>query len=132
MNSIIFNVMDMNERDLEKLSKAELIKMVEKLQNKARKPNIAIVQDNNGKVKKPQEPTRHIRSRDPKTGRFVKIHRDRPKPPKQPALPRLRDPKGRFISRRQSEPVVQQAPIQTRENQNAQKAPKHKRPSPSP
>ena len=49
--------MDMNERDLEKLSKAELIKMVEKLQNKARKPKIAIVEDNNGKVKKPQEPT---------------------------------------------------------------------------
>ena len=37
-----------------------------------------------------------------------------PKPPKQPALPRLRDSKGRFISRRQSQPVVQQAPIQLR------------------
>ena len=51
MNSEIFNVMDMNERDLEKLSKAELIKMVEKLQNKAGTPKIAIVEDNNGKLK---------------------------------------------------------------------------------
>ena len=83
--------------------------MVEKLQNKARKPKIVIVEDNNGKVKKPQKPTRHIRSRDPKTERFVKIHPDRPKPPKQPVLPRLRDAKGRFISRWQLEPVVQQA-----------------------
>ena len=32
MNSEISNIIDMNERDLEKLSKAELIKMVEKLQ----------------------------------------------------------------------------------------------------
>ena len=95
MNSEIFNVMDMNERDLEKLSKAEHIKMVEKLQNKARKPKITIVEDNNGKVKKTQEPTRHIRPRDHKTGRFMKIHPDRPKPPKQPALPRLRDAKRR-------------------------------------
>ena len=62
----------------------------------------------------PQKSTRHIPPRDSKTGRFIKIHPDRPKPPKQPALPKLRDAKGRFISRRQSEPVVQQAPIQIR------------------
>ena len=60
----------------------------------------------------PQKPTRHIPSRDSKTGCFIKIHPDRPKPPKQPTLPRLRDAKGRFISRQWSEPVVQQAPIQ--------------------
>ena len=40
------------------------------------------------------------------------IHADRPKPTKQPALPRLRDAKERFVSRRKSEPVVQQTPIQ--------------------
>ena len=38
----------MNERDLEKLSKAELIKMVGKLQKKTRKPKIAIVDDDKG------------------------------------------------------------------------------------
>ena len=86
--------MNMNDRDLERLSKAELIKMVEKLQNKARKPNIAIVFDDKEQVSKPQEPTKYIRSRDPKTGRFIKIHPDKPKPPKQLALPRLRDAKG--------------------------------------
>ena len=42
-------------------------------------------------------------------GRFVKIS---PEVPKPPTLPRLRDVKGQFISRQQSEPVVQQAPIQ--------------------
>ena len=66
MNSEISNVMNMNEIDLDKLSKAELIKMVEKLQNKARKPKI--VDDDNGEVLKPQEPTRYIQPRDPKTG----------------------------------------------------------------
>ena len=122
--------MNMNERNLERLSKAELVKMVEKLQNKARKPKIAIVDDGNGQVPQLQKLTRSIPPRDPKTGRFIKIHPDRPKPPKQPALPRLRDAKGRFISRQQSEPVVQQVPIQIRENQNAQKPPKPKRPPP--
>ena len=121
-----------SERNLEKLSKAELINLVEKLQNKARKSKIAIVEDNNGKVPQPQKPRRSIPPRNPKSGCFVKIHPDRPKPPKQPALPRLRDAKGRFISRRQFEPVVQQAPIQIRKNQNAQKPPKPKRPPPAP
>ena len=45
MNSEISNVIDMNKRDLEKLSKAELIKMVKKLQKKAKKPKTAIVDD---------------------------------------------------------------------------------------
>ena len=45
MNSEISNIIDMKERDLEKLSKTELIKMVEKLQKKARKPKTAIVDD---------------------------------------------------------------------------------------
>ena len=123
-----------SERNLEKLGKAELINLVEKLQNKARKriekpsnlveklqnkarkPKIAILDDDNEQgpppIAQPQKPTRRIPPRDRKTGRFVKIHPDRPKPPKQPSLPRLRDEKGRFISRRQSEPVVQQVPIQ--------------------
>ena len=79
----------MNERDLEKLSKAELIKMVEKLQKKARKSKIAIVNDDYRQVPQPQRTPKHVQPRDPKTGRFVKIHPDRPKPPKQPALPRL-------------------------------------------
>ena len=117
MNSEIFNVIDMNERDLEKLSKTELIKMVEKLQKKAKKPKIVIVDDDNGQVPQPRKTAKHIPPRDPKTGRFVKIHPDRPKP----TLPRLRDAKGRFVSRRLSEPVVQQPPIQIRENQKAQK-----------
>ena len=36
MNSEISNIIDMNESDLEKLSKAELIRMVEKLKKKLR------------------------------------------------------------------------------------------------
>ena len=51
MNSEISNVIDVNESDLEKLSKAELIKMVEKLQ----KPKIVIVDDDNGQVPQPQK-----------------------------------------------------------------------------
>ena len=45
MNSEISNVIDMNERDHEKLIKAELIKMVDKLQKKARKPKIVVIVD---------------------------------------------------------------------------------------
>ena len=58
----------MNERDLEKLSKAELIRMVENLQKKATKPKIAIVDDDNGQVPQPQKTPKHILPRDPKTG----------------------------------------------------------------
>ena len=53
MNSEISYVIDMNERDLEKLSEAELTKMIEKLQNKAKKPKIAIVDYDNGQVPPP-------------------------------------------------------------------------------
>ena len=67
------------------------------------------------KIKITTKPTtKHILPKDPKTGLFIKFHPDRPKPPKQPVLPRLRDAKGRFVSRRQSELIVQ-------ENQKAQK-----------
>ena len=104
--------------------------MVEKLQNKAKKPKIIIADDDNRQVPQPQKTPKHIPLGDPKTGQFVKIHPDRPKPPKQPTLPRLRDAKGRFVSRRQSEPVVQQSPIQIRENQKAQKP--IRRPPPAP
>ena len=81
MNSEISNIIDLNERDLEKLSKAELIKMVEKLQNKARKPKIAIADDNNRQIPppiaQPQKPTRDkpvptptIKNRAPKIEKF--------------------------------------------------------------
>ena len=43
----------MNERDFEKFSKVELIKMVEKLQKKARKPKIVIVDDDYRQVSPP-------------------------------------------------------------------------------
>ena len=125
MNSEMSNVIDMNQRDLEKLSQAELVKMVEKMQKKAKKPKTVMEDDDHKQTSSPiaqsQKTPKHIPPRDPKTGRFVKIHPDRRKPPKEPALSRLSDAKGRFVSRRQSQPVVQQPPIQIRENQKAQK-----------
>ena len=45
MNSEMSNIIDMNKRDLKKLSKAELIKMVKKLQKKPKKLKIVIVDD---------------------------------------------------------------------------------------
>ena len=54
MNSEISNVIDMNKRDLEKLSKAEFIKMVKKLQKKAKKPKIVIVDDDYKPVPPPR------------------------------------------------------------------------------
>ena len=45
-----------SERNLEKLSKAELINLVEKLQNKVSKPKIAIVDNDNGQVPQPKSP----------------------------------------------------------------------------
>ena len=98
---------NMNKKDLKRLSKSELIRMLLKevhnhedlLDNDPFKDEVA-----------QQEPVKRIKPRDLKTDRFVRINPEVPKPPKQPALPRLRDAKGRFISRRQS----QQAPIQIR------------------
>ena len=85
----------MNERDLEKLSKSELIKMLLKQKKLKKVRNHEDLLDNDpfkNKVSQPitlpQKPTRHIPPRYPKTGRFIKIHPDRPKPPKQPTLPR--------------------------------------------
>ena len=57
MNSEISNVIDMNERDLEKLSKAELIKMVKKLQKEAKKPKIVMVDDDYTDQFRHREPT---------------------------------------------------------------------------
>ena len=112
MNSKISNIMNMNKRDLERLSKAERTNLVEKLQNKARKPTkkpsnlvetlqnkarkpkIAIVKDNNGKVPQPQKPTRSIPPRDPKTSQFIKIHLDRPKTSKATHLTKVKGCKG--------------------------------------
>ena len=111
---------DMNERDLEKLSKSELIEMLLNQKESKKVHNHENLLDNDpfkDKVAQPvaqREPAKGIKPRDPKTGRFVRINPEVPKPPKQPALPRLRDAKGRFISRRQSQPVVQQAPNQIR------------------
>ena len=124
----------MNKKDLKKLSKSQLIKML--LKQEKKKPEIIVVDDTKKTKKLKQqkvynhgnlfnddpfkdevalrEPAKHIKPRDPKMGRFVRINPEVPKPPKQPALPRLRDAKGRFISRQQSQPVVQQAPIQLR------------------
>ena len=101
----------MDKKDLKRLSKSELIKMLLKkvhnhedlLDNDPFKDEVA-----------QREPEKRIKPRDSKTGRFVKINPEVPKPPKQPALPRLRDVKGRFISRQQSQPAVQQVPIQMR------------------
>ena len=92
---------DMNERDLEKLSKSKLIKMLLKQKESKKVRNHEDFFDNDpfkDKVSQPitlpQKPTRHIPSRDSKTGHFIEIHPDRSKPPKQPTLPRLRDAKG--------------------------------------
>ena len=58
----------MNEKDLEKLSKAELIKIVEKLQKKAKKPKIVIVDDDNSQlpqpITQPQKTPKYIPPRD--------------------------------------------------------------------
>ena len=105
--------MDMNERDLEKLSKSELIKLLLKQKKSKKVRNHEDVLDNDpfkDEVAQPiaqREPAKRIKLRDPITGRFVKIN---PEVPKPPTLPRLRDVKGRFISRQPSEPVVQQEP----------------------
>ena len=102
-----------SERNLEKLGKVELINLVEKLQNKARKPtekpsNLVEKLKNNARKSKiaivdnRKSPQDAIHLEIQKQVDSFKIHPDRPKPPKQPTLPRLRDAKGRFISRRQS------------------------------
>ena len=85
---------DMNERDLEKLSKLELIKMLLKQKKSKKVCNHENLLNNDpfkDKVSQPitlpQKLTKHIPSRDSKTGRLIKIHPDRPKPPKQPTLP---------------------------------------------
>ena len=100
-------IINMNKKDLKRLSKSELIKMLLKkvhnhedlLDNDPFKDEVA-----------QREPEKRIKPRDRMTGRFVRINPEVPKPPKQPVLPRLRDAKGRFTSRRQS----QQAPTQIR------------------
>ena len=139
MNSEISNVIDLNERDLEKLSEEELIKMVEKLQKKAKKPKIVIVFYDHRQVRPPRTyklipaPRNKIKKPVPKPCKNAKQmvneyedlilqtppqFRDGYKPvlaprtdksQKQPRRLPPRDPKtGRFVSRRQPEPVVQQ------------------------
>ena len=86
----------MNKRDLKKLSKSQLIKMLLKQEKSKKVRNHENLLDNNpfkDKVAQ-REPAKHIKPRDPKMGRFVRINPVIPKPPKQPALPRLRDSKG--------------------------------------
>ena len=106
----------MDKKDLKRLSKSELIKMLLKQKESKKVHNHEDLLDNDpfkDEVAQ-QEPEKCIKPRDSKTGRFVRINPEVPKPPKQPALPRLRDVKGRFISRQQSQPAVQQVPIQMR------------------
>ena len=138
---------DMNKRNLEKLSKAELIKMAKKLQKKAKKPKIVIVDDDYRPVLPPRtykpipapSANETIKKPVPKPSTSVKQmvneHEDLilPPPPqfrdgykpvpaprtdksqKQPRRLSPGGPKaGHFISRRQSELIVQ-------ENQKAQK-----------
>ena len=107
---------NMNKRDLKKLSKLELIKMLLKQKESKKVHNHDDLLDNNpfkDEVAQ-REPEKRIKQRDSKTGRFVRINPELPKPPKQPTLPRLKDVKGRLISRQQSQPAVQQVPIQMR------------------
>ena len=107
----------MNKRDLEKLSKSELIKMLLKQKKSKKVRNHDDLLNNDpfkDEVAQPvaqREPAKRIKLRDPITGRFVRIN---PEVPKPLTLPGLRDVKGRFISRQQSEPVVQQVPNQIR------------------
>ena len=109
---------DMNKRDLEKLSKSELIKMLLKQKKSKKAHNHEDLLDNDpfkdevGQPVAQREPAKRIKPRDPIMDRFVRINPEVPKPPKQPSLPRLRDAKGRFMSRQLSEPVVQQMPNQ--------------------
>ena len=137
MNLEISNVIDMNKRDLEKLSKAELMKMVKKLQKKAK---IVIVDDDYRPVPPPRtykpipapSANETIKKPVPKPSKSVKQmvneyedlilpppsqFRDGYKPvpasrtdksQKQPRrLPPGGPKTGHFISRRQSELIVQ-------------------------
>ena len=87
---------DMNERDLEKLCKSELIKILLK-QKKSKKVcnHEDLLNHNPFKDEVAQrKPAKFIKPRDLKTGRFVRINPEVPKPPKQPTLPRLSNAKG--------------------------------------
>ena len=85
----------MNKRDLKKLSKSQLIKMLLKQEKSKKVRNHGDLLDNDpfkDEVAQ-REPAKCIKPRDSKTGLFVRINPEVPKPPKQPALPRLRDAK---------------------------------------
>ena len=70
------NERDLESLDLEKLSKAELMKIVEKLQKKAKKPKIVIVDDDYGQVPQPialpRKPPKAHSTQRPKNGEFYK------------------------------------------------------------
>ena len=89
--------MDMNERDLKKLSRSELIKLLLKQKKSKKVRNHEDLLDNDpfkDEVAQPiaqREPAKCIKLRDPIMGRFVKIN---PEVPKPPTIPRLRDVKG--------------------------------------
>ena len=103
----------MDKKDLKRLSKSELIKILVKQKESKKVHNHEdLLDDGPFKDKVAQrEPEKCIKPRDSKTGQFVRINPEVPKPPKQSALPRLRDVKGRFISRQQSQSSVQQGPF---------------------
>ena len=83
---------NMNERDLKKLSKSELIKMLLKQKKSNKVSNHEDLLDNDpfkDEVSQPVaqpvaqlEPAKRIKPRDPKTRRFVRINPEVPKPPK--------------------------------------------------
>ena len=104
------NSIDVNKKDLKRLSKSELIKML-LMQKKVRNHKELLDNDPFKDEVAQRDPAKHIKPRDPITGRFVRINREVPKSPKQPTLPRLSDAKGRFISRQQSEPVEEKEHI---------------------
>ena len=86
----------MNKRDLKKLNKSQLIEMLLKQEKSKKVRNHGDLLDNDpfkDEVEQ-REPAKCIKPRESKTGRFVRINPEVPKPPKQPALPRLRDAKG--------------------------------------
>ena len=82
---------NINKKDLKRSSKSELIKMLLK---KVHNHKDLLYNDSFKDEVAQQEPEKRIKPRDPIMGRFVRINPEVPKPPKQPALPRLRDAKG--------------------------------------
>ena len=78
---------DMNKKDLKRLSKSELKKPLLLKQKKARNHEDLLNNDPFKDEVAQREPAKRIKPRDPITCRFVRINPEVPKPPKQPTLP---------------------------------------------